>query len=410
MAMTRTVKRRICCTLGRQDLSSQCQTSLGLRKWDVAKWNVSHRQEVESRWDAIATEYPNAPGSGPGRDDDANLQNPAFKARLDKLLASAIEEQEREQQGFMKVLQASRDALTSVRTELDLLRGVVEKREQAVVDLLDDRLSLAAREETMEALQHRIELLEGEQASLKKALSVKLDAIARSLEAVEWRTQEGMSALANRVGELQSSFGDGDLTATTVAALKELGENIETRQQEVAEAILKALDPVGRIMQVVQSRLVRAASELAVAQGSLFARLAEREERLERQRDQILADLLDEFAGVAKPRERNRIAAGLREADDNRKQRRNAGRTRKRDDSLPPPPLDAYGVGMAGGQPPPGGNYVSGPSGPHQVSAPAGPHDLAGPAPVREQGVQGSYSPEEGDAGRRGRRGRKPPL
>lgn len=336
-----------------------------------AKRNVRDPAGGTSRWDAIATEYPD---------------NPGFRSRLDKLLESAIAEQGREQQGFMEVLQASRDALTAVRTELDGMRGVVE---------------LVARQDAMESLQHRIELLEGEQASLKKALTVKLDGIARTLEAVEWRTQEGMSVLANRVGELQSSFGDGDLTATTVAALKELGENIETRQQEVAEAILKALDPVGRIMQVVQSRLVRAASELAVAQGSLFARLAEREERLERQRDQILADLLDEFAGVAKPRERNRIAAGLREADDNRKQRRDAGRTRKRDGSLPPPPLDAYGVG---------GNYVSGPSGPHQVSAPAGPHDLAGPSPVREQGVRGSYSPEEGDAGRRGRRGRKPPL
>jgi len=345
-----------------------------------AKRNVRDPAGGTSRWDAIATEYPD---------------NAGFRSRLDKLLESAIAEQGREQQGFMEVLQASRDALTAVRTELDGMRGVVEH---------------VARQDAMESLQHRVELLEGEQASLKKALTVKLDGIARTLEAVEWRTQEGMSALANRVGELQSSFGDSDLTATTVAALKELGENIETRQQEVAEAILKALDPVGRIMQVVQSRLVRAASELAVAQGSLFARLAEREERLERQRDQILADLLDEFAGVAKPRERNRIAAGLREADDSRKQRRDAGRTRKRDDSVPPPPLDAYGVGMVGGQPPPGGNYVSGPSGPHQVSAPAGPHDLAGPTPVREQGVRGSYPPEEGDAGRRGRRGRKPPL
>jgi chromosome segregation ATPase len=291
------------------------------------------------------------------------------------LLESAIEEQEREQQGFLEVLQASRDALTAVRSELGLMRGVVEHREQAVIDLLDAHLALGARQDSMESLQHRIELLEGEQASLKKALTVKLDAIARSLEAVEWRTQEGMSALANRVGELEGSFSKH---ATTEGALRDLGDSIEARQQEVAEAILKALDPVGRIMQVVQSRLVRAASELAVAQGSLFARLVEREERLERQRDQILADLLDEFAGVAKPRERNRIAAGLREADSNRKQRRDAGRTRKRDDSP---------------------NHVSGPSGPRPVSGPAGPHDLPDPAQVPQN-----------EAGRRARRARKPPL
>jgi hypothetical protein len=342
--------------------------------------------------------------------DDATLANAAFQSRLDKLLESAIEEQEREQQGFLTVLQASRDAVNAVRSELDGVRSVIEHREQAVIDLLDGRLALAARQDTIEFLQHRIELLEGEQAALKKALTVKLDGIARSLEAVEWRTQEGMAALANRVGGLESTFAeharsvvdrleavdrrDGDLAATTVAALRELAESIETRQQDVAEAILKALDPVGRIMQVVQSRLVRAASEVAVSQGSLFARLVEREERLERQRDQILSDLLNEFAGISKPREQKRIAAGLREAEESRKQRRDAGRTAARDDGLPPPPLEAYGVGAGEGQPPPPGNHVSGTSRPSDVS---GPPD---PVPV----------PVESDAGRRGRRGRKPSL
>lgn len=158
--------------------------------------------------------------------DDATLANVAFHSRLDKLLESAIEEQEREQQGFLTVLQASRDAVDAVRSELDGVRSLIEHREQAVIDLLDGRLALAARQDTIEFLQHRIELLEGEQAALKKALTVKLDGIARSLEAVEWRTQEGMAALANRVGGLESR----------------------------AEAILKALDPVGRILQVVQSR------------------------------------------------------------------------------------------------------------------------------------------------------------
>lgn len=305
----------------------------------------------------------------------------------------------------MKVLQASRDALTAVRTELDLLRSIVERREQAVVDLLDQRLATAAREETMVSLQHRIELLEGEQAGLKKALSVKLDSIARSLEAVEWRTQEGMAALASRVGDLEKSFTenahavldalatidtrDAALSATTEGALKELGESIEGRQQEVAEAILKALDPVGRIMQLVQSRLARAASELAVAQGSLFARLAEREERLEHQRDQILSDLLDEFAGITKGRDRARIGAGLREADENRRERRDAGRSKDR--SLQPPAsLPAYGEVYGVGS-------VSAPPAPATPPPDAGGEPGAAAAPARQE------------SGRRWRRG-KPTL
>ncbi|HEY2665511.1 MAG TPA: hypothetical protein VGK51_01590 [Actinomycetota bacterium] len=337
--------------------------------------------------------------------DDVTLGDVGFHSRLDKLLESAIEEQEREQQSFLTVLQASRDAVDAVRSELDDVRSVVEHREQAVIDLLDGRLALAARQESIEFLQHRIELLEGEQAALKKALTVKLDGIARSLEAVEWRTQEGMAALANRVGGLESTVAaharsvadrleavdhrDGDLAAATVAALREVGESIDARQQEVAESILKALDPVGRILQVVQSRLVRAASELAVSQGSLLARLAEREERLERQRDQILSDLLNEFAGIARPREQKRIATGLRQAEENRRQRRDAGRAPTRDGGLPALPPDVDGAGA-----PPAGIHLPGTSGPYDVS---GPPD---PVPV----------PVESDAGRHGRRGRKPSL
>src|SRR5260370_26796195 len=106
-----------------------------------------HRRE--SRWDAIATEHAGAgePGAGGAGVDDATLANAAFQSRLDKLLESAIEEQEREQQGFLTVLQASRDAVNAVRSELDGVRSVIEHREQAVIDLLDGRLALAARQD-----------------------------------------------------------------------------------------------------------------------------------------------------------------------------------------------------------------------------------------------------------------------
>src|SRR4029077_6310248 len=192
-----------------------------------------HRRKC--RWDAIATEHAGAGelGAGGADVDDATLANAVFHSRLDKLLESAIEEQEREQQGFLTVLQASRDAVDAVRSELDGVRSFIEHREQAAIALPAGRLALAARQDTIEFLQHRIELLEGEQAALKKALTVKLDGIARSLEAVEWRTQEGMAALANRVGGLESTVAayaqsvaerlgavdhrDGDLAATTVA-------------------------------------------------------------------------------------------------------------------------------------------------------------------------------------------------
>ena len=244
----------------------------------------------------------------------------------------------------MRVLQSSRDALAAVRSELDEVRSFVERRDQAIVALLEERLPDADAEENIRALSRRVASLDEEHASLKRSISVKLDSVAGSVEAVEWRIQESLAALTGRVSDLERSSAGAESkvlealaavdrrgeehAARVEGALKELGEDVEARQQEVAQAILDALDPVGRIMQLVQGRLARAASELAVAQASLFSRLAEREERLERQRDQILSDLLDEFAGTLKPRERNRVAAGLREADESRRNRRDAGRNR----------------------------------------------------------------------------------
>jgi hypothetical protein len=278
-------------------------------------------QEDECGWAIIATEDPDARG---GAAWEGAPDEPAFRARLDELLSSALAEQAREQEGFMKVIQSSRDALAAVRSELGGVRELVERRDHAVVALLRERLPDADAEENIRALSRRVETLDDEHASLKRSISVKLDSVAGSVEAMEWRIQESLAALAGRVSELERRGEEH--AARMEAALKDLGEGVETRQQEVAHAILDALDPVGRIMQLVQGRLARAASELAIAQASLFSRLAEREERLERQRDQILSDLLDEFAGNLKPRERNRIAAELREADEIRRNRRDAGR------------------------------------------------------------------------------------
>src|SRR6266540_4643997 len=162
-------------------------------------------QEDETGWATIATEYPNPREADAG---DGDAAEPTFRRRLDQLFASALEEQAREQAGFMKVLQASRDALTAARTELDNLRHLLEGRDQAVVDLLDSRLSVAARQDAMVELQSRFAALEGEYAGMKRTVSVRLDTIAGSLEAVEWRTQESVASLAGRVTELEAHFAE----------------------------------------------------------------------------------------------------------------------------------------------------------------------------------------------------------
>lgn len=245
----------------------------------------------------------------------------------------------------MRILQSSRDALAATRMELDALRAVIEGRDERLVEALEERFAGRAAEAGdggYGEFRQVADALVAEQAALKRSLSVKLESIAGSLESLGFRMQETTQALTERVGGVERGLTETisvlkgemmisgrrheEITDLLDGRLREVADGIEVRQQEVADAIMAALDPVARIMQLVQGRMARAASDLAVAQSTLFTRLAEREERLEHQRDAILAELLEEFAGGLRARDRARIGARLQDADEQRKRRRDLGR------------------------------------------------------------------------------------
>ncbi|HEU5002274.1 MAG TPA: hypothetical protein VFW71_05785 [Actinomycetota bacterium] len=280
---------------------------------------------------------------------------------MDDLLQSAIEEQEREQAAFMRILQSSRDALAATRMELDALRGVIEGRDERLVELLEERFTERFTERGEYGgygeFRQATDALVAEQAAFKRSLTVKLESIAGSLESLGFRMQETTQALTERVGAVERGLTETisvlkgemmiagrrheELKDLMDGRLREVADGIEVRQQEVADAIMAALDPVARIMQLVQGRMARAASDLAVAQSTLFTRLAEREERLEHQRDAILAELLEEFAGGLRARDRARIGSHLQDADEQRKRRRDLGRgpTVEGKESIPAEPI-----------------------------------------------------------------------
>jgi hypothetical protein len=342
------------------------------------------------------------------------------------LLREALEEQEREQAGFMKVLQSSRDALAATRLELDALRAVLEKRDEAMLQALDARLGSLAGHGGIASIQSGVDATAREMVTLRRNLTARTDAVSATLDAVDARNQEAIGALAERIATLEHAMEDsvlavsGELAAAGRRAddqarmleerLSSIERTLDARQQEVADAILKALDPVGRIMQLVQGRLARAASDLAVAQGSLLSRLLERDDRLERDRDRVLAELLNEFAGNLKPRDRQRIGAGLLAADEERRHRRDLGRANA--DPVPayPDPPDPYagaGDGAAGTPAPPGlaPPMVPGPPAPAGPWAP-GAGTPPPPAPPGQWAPGAAPPPPPWQ----GRRGRKPVL
>ena len=110
-----------------------------------------------------------------------------FPPRIDQLVESALQDQAREQQMLMETVQGA-------QREMKLLRELIERRDQAVVDLLEARLSGLASESNVERISELVgELREQPDTSKTLApvleefgdLSMRLETLGRRLETVE---------------------------------------------------------------------------------------------------------------------------------------------------------------------------------------------------------------------------------
>jgi hypothetical protein len=203
-----------------------------------------------------------------------------------------------------------------------------------------------------------------------------LEDLGGTLEALERSTVATRGDVDNQLGELRSDFAD---------ALDEVREHIETTVTTSGESVAGALadmqgewrprvDAVvedGRaaarsVLSEIQAEVHRATADLRaaldgqvaaignvtgyldggtnrlVAAGqSLLAYLGERDRMLEKERDRLLHEVLEEFAEGLSPRERRAVASRVGEAVDRRRDARDAARFRKTADSHPEPEIPA---------------------------------------------------------------------
>jgi hypothetical protein len=203
-----------------------------------------------------------------------------------------------------------------------------------------------------------------------------LEDLGGTLEALERSTVATRDDVDNQLGELRSDFAD---------ALDEVREHIETTVTTSGESVAGALadmqgewrprvDAViedGRtaarsVLSEVQAEVHRATADLRaaldgqvaaignvtgyldggtnrlVAAGqSLLAYLGERDRMLEKERDRLLHEVLEEFAEGLSPRERRAVASRVGEAVDRRRDARDAARFRKTADGHPEPEIPA---------------------------------------------------------------------
>jgi prefoldin subunit 5 len=220
--------------------------------------------------------------------------------------------------------------------------------------------------------------LEGLQAGILDGFSAArerlVDELRSTLDSLEQASVATRDNVENQLVELRNDFADAldevrehvDETVRTTgesvtSALQELRDDWRPRAESVVSegraAALGVLDEVRAEVERAMSGLAAAVSDqtaaidsvhgalgsgaerLVAAGQSLLAYLADRDRKLERERDSVLHELLEEFSQGLSPRERRAVASRVAEAVDRRRDSRDAARFRRREAGEPEPDI-----------------------------------------------------------------------
>lgn len=190
------------------------------------------------------------------------------------------------------------------------IRRVLESFERKGSEDLGRHMGAGAARLTKLADDLRSQLTGAEEAlraDVEVAQEAILDEIGESSEAVSEVLNEITSVVPKQIGE---SIAEG---------LKPFSKQVEKLAGKVDEASRLIADSTGR---------------LEAIQNSLIGYLSERDERLERVRDQALIDLVERMSEALKGKAKAKIADALREGDQRRKDHRDAVRFREANEGM----------------------------------------------------------------------------
>lgn len=262
----------------------------------------------------------------------------AVAARVDLLaggggLAAALEAARAELSARLEELarhaaarrRASGEEAKALEASLSRLGERIDRVEAAVEDLRLDVPALAA------ALERRAAEAEARQEA---ATGVLAEQLRRAVKAVHERV-EGLAATTD-----EGAAGVVAATERTAGRLEDrldgLARSAEAALKHATASVERAVEPlvreVGRLAARVGRQETAAEATGALVEGiraSLVGYLADRDARLEAVRDQVLADLIDRMTVLLGRRDRVRLADALRQAEQERKDRRDAARFRR---------------------------------------------------------------------------------
>lgn len=166
--------------------------------------------------------------------------------------------------------------------------------------------------------------------------------VTRLKEELQAQLAQAEEALRADVEAAQEALLDG-VEETSEAVTEALGQMPAIVQKQIADSVAENVKPIWKeVRQLTErideasERLTQANNRIEAVQTSLVGYLAERDERLEKVRDQALVELVDKMSDALKGKAKLKVIEALREGDQRRKDERDAARYREMGEGGPP--------------------------------------------------------------------------
>ncbi|HEX2029397.1 MAG TPA: hypothetical protein VHF25_15520 [Nitriliruptorales bacterium] len=233
------------------------------------------------------------------------------QARQDQLGATVMGHLD----ALLEAVETSTDQLAAVAAELQRTTARLEALPEELGAITGERLRAAVRAQADaagDALRQALSELASVSDAVDDRTGEALSRLAGLSDAVDHRTAEALSRLAGLSDAMDDRMGE---------ALSQLTRLSDAMQQRTVAAVEGTLTSAreeaarsGREVRAALQWLERLAASVERLDGALVAYLRQRDERLEEQRVQVLAELVERFAAGLSRRQQRKLAAQLDEA------------------------------------------------------------------------------------------------
>lgn len=216
-----------------------------------------------------------------------------YSDRVDALLSSALADQAKEKRQLVETLYGAKTALGRAEQEITALKDLIAKRDEELLDAIDDRLAAVfdAIDDRLTATRNSLDL---RISDLEDAL-IK---IAKSVSQVPQKVRGDLETAALAIGERLGEESDGLLRSSREDAI------------EVVASFSKVTD---RGVSQIRDAVEGAREEYRTTTEQLAAYLGQRDDSLQRSRDQVLIDLFRQLGESLGKRNAKKVAGAISE-------------------------------------------------------------------------------------------------